>query len=343
MKPESRQAVAHFLIAAGRELNAFLEGLEADGYEAAVQMIRESRRGGGRVHVTGIGKPGHVAGYMASLLSSTGTPAYFLHGTEAVHGSCGQLVAGDVVICISNSGETAELKATVIAVKNNGCKVIGVTGDPGSWLARNSDLHLFAGVGEEGGPSTGRPAAPSWRSCSPCRPCPWRSRRTADRRRPIMCAVTPAESWANCGKERTENAYGRVYPPGPDAGPLLMRPRGQGPHRRRELPPGLPLRRRGEGLSGAGAGLPTVTDVLAVLQTVVCVEKAEVMDPEDGSTPEIFGVFRQMLGGMELQGLGRYAFYDACCEPGVRLAVSTGEGRTFANLLLTIGVADGIH
>ena len=100
----------------------------------------------------GIGKPGHVAGYMASLLSSTGTPAYFLHGTEAVHGSCGQLVAGDVVICISNSGETAELKATVIAVKNNGCKVIGVTGDPGSWLARNSDLHLFAGVGEEGGP-----------------------------------------------------------------------------------------------------------------------------------------------------------------------------------------------
>ena len=83
--------------------------------------------------------------------------------------------------------------------------------------------------------------------------------------------------------------------------------------------------------------------MLAVLQTVVCVEKAEVMDPEDGSTPEIFGVFRQMLGGMELQGLGRYAFYDACCEPGVRLAVSTGEGRTFANLLLTIGVADGTH
>ena len=94
---------------------------------------------------------------------------------------------------------------------------------------------------------------------------------------------------------------------------------------------------------GLTPGLPTVTDVLAVLQTVVCVEKAEVMDPEDGSTPEIFGVFRQMLGGMELQGLGRYAFYDACCEPGVRLAVSTGEGRTFANLLLTIGVADGTH
>ena len=159
MKPESRQAVAHFLIAAGRELNAFLEGLEADGYEAAVQMIRESRRGGGRVHVTGIGKPGHVAGYMASLLSSTGTPAYFLHGTEAVHGSCGQLVAGDVVICISNSGETAEMKATAMAIRNNGCKVIAVTGNPESWLAKFADAHLLAKVDEEGGPLNRAPRA----------------------------------------------------------------------------------------------------------------------------------------------------------------------------------------
>ena len=89
---------------------------------------------------------------MASLFSSTGNPCYFLHGTEAVHGSCGQLLAGDVVICISNSGETGELKATVEAVKNNGCKVIGVSGHPESWLARESDVFLFAGVNEEGGP-----------------------------------------------------------------------------------------------------------------------------------------------------------------------------------------------
>ena len=83
---------------------------------------------------------------------STGNPAYYLHGTEAVHGSCGQLVAGDVVIAISNSGETAELKATVLAVKNNGCKVIGVSGNPDSWLAKHTDAFLFAGVKEEGGP-----------------------------------------------------------------------------------------------------------------------------------------------------------------------------------------------
>ena len=90
--------------------------------------------------------------YAASLFSSTGNPAYYLHGTEAVHGSCGQLVAGDVVIAISNSGETGELKATVLAVKNNGCKVIGVSGNPDSWLAHESDAFLVAGVKQEGGP-----------------------------------------------------------------------------------------------------------------------------------------------------------------------------------------------
>jgi len=89
---------------------------------------------------------------MASLLSSTGTPTYFLHGTEAVHGSCGQLVEGDVVICISNSGETAEMKSTAVAIRNNGCKVIGVTGNPDSWLATYADAHLTAKVANEGGP-----------------------------------------------------------------------------------------------------------------------------------------------------------------------------------------------
>lgn len=63
------------------------------------------------------------------------------------------------------------------------------------------------------------------------------------------------------------------------------------------------------------------------------------MDPADGTTPEIFGEFQKMLGGMELDKLGRYEFYDACCQPQVRLAISTGEKRVFANLLITIGVA----
>ena len=118
----------------------------------AAQLIWQAQEKGGRTHITGIGKPGHVAGYIASLMSSTGTPTYFLHGTEAVHGSCGQLVAGDVVICISNSGETAELKSTAIAIRNNGCKVIAITGNSSSWLATFADAHIQAHVDAEGGP-----------------------------------------------------------------------------------------------------------------------------------------------------------------------------------------------
>lgn len=91
---------------------------------------------------------------------------------------------------------------------------------------------------------------------------------------------------------------------------------------------------------GLVRGLPTVTDVLEALLSVIQVEKAEVMLPEDGSEPEIFGEFRKRLPGLELQGLGRYEFYDACMsENTVVLAVSTGEQRVFANLLITVGVA----
>lgn len=152
LKEESKNAVNVFLATAKNEVNTFIDGLSSDDYEAAAALIKESQAHGGRIHVTGIGKCSHVATYAASLLSSTGNPSYYLHGTEAVHGSCGQLTAGDVVIAISNSGETGELKATVLAVKNNGCKVIGVSGNGESWLAKNTDAFLFAGVKNEGGP-----------------------------------------------------------------------------------------------------------------------------------------------------------------------------------------------
>lgn len=134
------------------EVDAILRTIDEHTFDEAARLIWESEAKGGRLHITGIGKPSHVATYMASLFSSTGTPTYFLHGTEAVHGSCGQLKEGDVVICISNSGETAEMKATAMAIRNNGCKVIGVTGNPQSWLATFADAHLFAGVTNEGGP-----------------------------------------------------------------------------------------------------------------------------------------------------------------------------------------------
>ena len=91
---------------------------------------------------------------------------------------------------------------------------------------------------------------------------------------------------------------------------------------------------------GVTPGVPTVTDVLKALHGVCEIEKAEVMVPEDGSTPEIFAEFKEELGGMELSPLGRYEFYDACmAEDAVYLAISTGEKRVFANILITIGCA----
>jgi len=132
------------------ELAALRKRLEPESFERAVALIREVEAAGGRVHVTGIGKPEHVASYAASLLSSTGTPATFLHGTEAVHGSAGQVVRGDLVIAISNSGAT-ELVATAEAVHALGARVIAVTGNTRSPLAARADLVLDAGVAREGG------------------------------------------------------------------------------------------------------------------------------------------------------------------------------------------------
>ena len=112
-----------FARTARENVAATLDNMDYPALERAAELILAAKAAGKRLHISGIGKPAHLAGYAASLFSSTGTPAYFLHGTEAVHGSCGQLVPGDVVIFISNSGETAEMKATVSAVKNNGCAV----------------------------------------------------------------------------------------------------------------------------------------------------------------------------------------------------------------------------
>ena len=135
-----------------KELSGLIGQLNMDTYTGAVKLILDAEAEGGRVHITGIGKPGHVAGYIASLMSSTGTPTYELHGTEAVHGSSGQVRSGDIVIAVSNSGETSELKATVATLKNNGAKIIAVAGKPESWLAKAGDAFLFAGVNHEGDP-----------------------------------------------------------------------------------------------------------------------------------------------------------------------------------------------
>ena len=145
-----REQIKEFLDIASEQMKIWMDSIDVEALSAAKKLILDAEANKNRVHVTGIGKPGHVAGYAASLLSSTATPADELHGTEAVHGSSGQVLPGDVVIAISNSGETMELKATVETLKKNGAKIIALTGKPESWLAKAGDVALIAGVAQEG-------------------------------------------------------------------------------------------------------------------------------------------------------------------------------------------------
>jgi arabinose-5-phosphate isomerase len=122
----------------------------------AVELILNSR---GRVVVCGIGKSGHVARKIASTMASTGTPAYFVHAADASHGDLGMITRDDVFIALSNSGESAELLAIVPLLKRWGAKLIAMTGNAQSSLAREADVHLYAGAAKEACPLNLAPTA----------------------------------------------------------------------------------------------------------------------------------------------------------------------------------------
>jgi arabinose-5-phosphate isomerase len=123
---------------------------------AAVSLILACK---GRVIVSGIGKSGHVARKIASTLSSTGTPAHFVHPAEASHGDLGMIQRDDVFIALSNSGESAELVEILPPVKRLGAKLITITGNAKSTLAREADVNLDAAVAEEACPHNLAPTA----------------------------------------------------------------------------------------------------------------------------------------------------------------------------------------
>ena len=106
----------------------------------------------GRVVVTGMGKSGHIGGKLAATLASTGTPAFFVHPGEAQHGDLGMIQPQDVVIAISNSGETGEILTILPIIKRLGARLIAMTGNPKSNLARQADVHLDVGVEKEACP-----------------------------------------------------------------------------------------------------------------------------------------------------------------------------------------------
>lgn len=113
----------------------------------------------GRVVVSGMGKSGHIARKIAATLASTGTPAFFLHPGEASHGDLGMIAQEDVVIALSNSGESAEITTILPLIKRRGAKLIGMSGNPDSTLARESDAHLNAAVDKEACPHNLAPTA----------------------------------------------------------------------------------------------------------------------------------------------------------------------------------------
>ena len=118
-------------------------------FEEAVEVLRGC---GGRVIVTGMGKSGLIGRKIAATLASTGTPAYFLHPAEGVHGDLGMVARGDVVVALSNSGETDEVLAILPLLKRLGVPIVLLTGNPGSALARQCEVVLDVGVPEEACP-----------------------------------------------------------------------------------------------------------------------------------------------------------------------------------------------
>jgi arabinose-5-phosphate isomerase len=120
--------------------------------ESFVKAVEKLYNCKGRIVVTGVGKSGIIAQKVAATLASTGTPAYFLHPTEAIHGSLGMIVQSDVVMIFSNSGETEEINQLLPAIKRRGAEIIALTGNMRSTLATNSDVVLDTSVKEEACP-----------------------------------------------------------------------------------------------------------------------------------------------------------------------------------------------
>ena len=120
-----------------------------ESFDQAVQMLTACQ---GRVVVTGMGKSGIICQKIASTLSSTGTPALFMHPAEALHGDLGMIVSGDLLLAVSNSGETDEVVRLLELLRRLGAKIVALTGNATSTLAQHSDVHLDVGVDGEACP-----------------------------------------------------------------------------------------------------------------------------------------------------------------------------------------------
>lgn len=150
------------LRSARRTLEIEIAGLEALRAGLTPEFARACEfclRCSGRIVVTGMGKSGHIAHKVAATLASTGSPAFFLHPGEASHGDLGMLTRGDLLLALSNSGETAEVLTLLPQVKRLALPLIALTGNPTSTLARAADVHLNVAVAQEACPHNLAPTA----------------------------------------------------------------------------------------------------------------------------------------------------------------------------------------
>ncbi len=117
-----------------------------------VQVVELINAISGRVVTMGLGKSGIICKKISATLASTGTPSFFLHPAEAIHGDLGMIVRGDVVLAVSNSGETEELVRLIPSIKRIGADIVAITGNPVSSLAKGADYHLSAAISKEACP-----------------------------------------------------------------------------------------------------------------------------------------------------------------------------------------------
>ena len=146
--PSTLALAREVLTIEAREIHDLASRLDSS-FEQAVQLILHCQS---RVVVSGMGKSGHIGRKIAATLASTGTPAFFMHPAEASHGDLGMITEGDVVIALSNSGESDEILNILPTIKRLGAKIISITGKATSTLAKESHVHLSAEVSQEACP-----------------------------------------------------------------------------------------------------------------------------------------------------------------------------------------------
>lgn len=139
-----------------KDLIIDLEKKQSKNFDLTVETLLSCK---GKIVVTGMGKSGHIGSKIAATLASTGSPAFFVHPAELTHGDFGMLTKSDVMIALSYSGETDELKKVLLPIKRLGSKIISITGNESSTLAQNSDIPLYVKIQKEACPLNLAPTA----------------------------------------------------------------------------------------------------------------------------------------------------------------------------------------